>query len=149
MVDDYHEAMKLLRIESTRFKYVTTSANQNFPLSKRIPIFFRVLRYEDLVKQIPKTAKDIFNFMDLDLQPVTSQFIFEATHPNKNNKKNEAHIRDPKTVATKWMEELDYTEIANIQKDCKEAMQLWGYRFIKSPKDLTDTNPVGKFVYEV
>jgi hypothetical protein len=43
------------------------------------------------------------------------------------------------------MEELDYTEIANIQRDCKEAMQFWGYKLIGNPKELTTMDPVGKY----
>ena len=60
-------------------------------------------------------------------------------------KKNTIHIRDPNSVTKRWMEEMEYTEIANIQRDCKEAMQIFGYNFIKSPKDLINLDPVGKF----
>ena len=57
--------------------------------------------------------------MDLEFQSLTEQFIFKATHPDhkiNSNNKNTFHIRDPETVTKKWMEEMDYTEIANIQR---------------------------------
>ena len=86
--------------------------------------------------------------MHLEFQPITQDFINKATHPNHNmnsKEKQSIHIRDPKLVTKRWMEEMEYTEIANIQRDCKEAMQIFGYNFIKSPKDLTNLDPVGKF----
>ena len=70
--------------------------------------------------------------MHLEFQPITQDFIDKATHPNHNmnpEEKQSIHIRDPKSVTKRWMEEMEYTEIANIQRDCKEAMQIFGYNF--------------------
>ena len=40
------------------------------------------MRYEDFTLNMINKAKQLFDFMNLDFQPVSRNFIFKATHPN-------------------------------------------------------------------
>lgn len=84
--------------------------------------------------------------MGLEMQSDTHDFIQRALHPKIDiDGQNVGEPNNPSEAVTKWMDEMDYTQIANIQRDCKEAMQLWGYNFIKMPKELANADPVGKY----
>ena len=117
MIDDYKAAAKQLDVNQDNIK---------------------VIRYEDLIHQIWKMPQMLFDFMGLEYQKMTHDLIYQATHP-----KPAATSLDPKEEASQWLNEMDYMEIANIQRDCKEAMILWGYNFVRSPKELLNFNPVG------
>lgn len=102
--------------------------------------FFRAVRHEDLVDNMMKKSEDIFNFMDLDMQDVTREFIEKATHPEPGQDEipHNVHVRDPKTVTIQWRNKLKMPEITKIQDACKEAMELWGYNPIKNLKEKKD-----------
>ena len=85
-----------------------------------------------------KESEKIFNFMDLDFQDITRNFIYNATHPKTNEElPHNVHIRDPQTVISKWKTKLKMDEITKIQNSCKEAMKLWGYNPIKNINEKT------------
>ena len=67
-----------------------------------------------------KESEKIFNFMDLDFQDITRNFIYNATHPKTNEElPHNVHIRDPQTVISKWKTKLKMDEITKIQNSCK------------------------------
>ena len=82
-------------------------------------------------------AKDMFQFMDLDMQETTTKFIQKATHPEPGQElPHNVHIRDPKTVISKWTKNLKVDEIEKIENVCKEAMELWKYPLYENVDDL-------------
>ena len=104
----------------------------------------RALRFEDFTLDMVRKAEEMFDFMNLKLQPVSQDFIYKATHPNTTQDlPHNVHIRDPATVVSKWWKKLSMPEVKKIQSNCKEAMELWGYMPIKNYNDkheLFDTN---------
>ena len=44
-------------------------------------------------------------------------------------------FRDPQEAPVHWKKELSWETIKAIQKKCKTAMKLWGYRIIESKND--------------
>jgi len=82
---------------------------------------------------VPESEK-LFNFLDLELQDVTREFIERATHPQTNPEElhRDVHIRDPEEVINKWKHKLSMKEINQLQHDCGLAMNLWGYLHIKN-----------------
>lgn len=78
----------------------------------------------------------MFDFINLDLQENTKQFIDKGTHPQPGQDlPHNVHIRDPETVVNKWKTKLKWKEVDNIQQKCKEAMNLWGYIPLKNKND--------------
>ena len=93
----------------------------------------RALRFEDFTLDMVRKAEELFDFMNLKLQPVSQDFIYKATHPNTTQDlPHNVHIRDPATVVSKWWKKLSMPEVKKIQSNCKEAMELWGYMPIKN-----------------
>ncbi len=86
------------------------------------------MRHEDFALEMEEEARKIFDFMNLDLQERTKEFIHQATHPDPEAELvHNVHVRDPKTVVTYWKTKLTMKEVREIQDSCQEAMALWGY----------------------
>ena len=96
----------------------------------------RVVRFEDLVHRIWKVPKEIFEFMSLDLQDITRDYLIKVTKTGNGS--------DLKSITNRWKTEMEFTEIANIQRDCKDAMLMWGYTIYKHSQEMETKESFGK-----
>ena len=53
-------------------------------------------------------------------------------------------IRDSATVPYHWRKDLEFQEIDEIQRECGEAMKLWGYRAFLEAEDIEKVWPVAR-----
>ena len=95
------------------------------------------MRFEDLVHRIWKVPKEIFEFMSLDLQDITRDYLIKVTKTGNGS--------DLKSITNRWKTEMEFTEIANIQRDCKDAMLMWGYTIYKHSQETETKESFGKF----
>ena len=49
---------------------------------KTLQFYFRIVRYEDMTDQVVQTTKEIFNFLNLPIQPETYKFLKEHCDPS-------------------------------------------------------------------
>ena len=75
--------------------------------------------------------------MGLDLQDVTKEYLSKVIKKSENGS-------DLKSMTNRWKEEMDFTEIANIQRDCKDAMLMWGYLIYKHSNEIETEESFGK-----
>ena len=55
------------------------------------------------------------------------------------------HFRDSKTAPYHWKNDLPFSRIQEIQDDCAEALDLWGYHSYKTQEELETVHPVGNY----
>ena len=75
--------------------------------------------------------------MDLDLQDITQEYLLRMVKKSGNG-------TDLKSNTSRWKKEMDFTEIANIQRDCKNAMLMWGYVIFKHSNEMETQESFGK-----
>lgn len=104
----------------------------------------RVVRYEDMSISSYNMTQEILQFYGLPFDQKVIRFL--DTHTKTNVGGVSSTIRDSKSAPFHWTKELTYDEVKNIQKNCKEAMRLWGFKEAKSSDELlNDFNPLLKF----
>ncbi|XP_040181106.1 carbohydrate sulfotransferase 6-like [Rana temporaria] len=94
---------------------------------------YMAIRHEDLSNEPLKIVKRIFNFAGLHLTKDLKQWIYNITHEEIGGIMS--FSRDSSKVAQKWRTDLDFNFVEQIQKNCKEAMDRFGYRPAKSKKE--------------
>ncbi|XP_002742037.1 carbohydrate sulfotransferase 1-like [Saccoglossus kowalevskii] len=100
------------------------------------------IRYEDVAKHPHSKAEDIYDFIGLEMPTEVKQWISENTNQTKGNQFSRS--RNSSVVATKWRNEMPFSDILSIQKKCSISMALLGYKEVKSPTDLNEeTNVLG------
>lgn len=95
---------------------------------------FSVVRYEDFSVKASEHAKKVLEFFDLAMNPKTKKFL--KSHTNASRGGVSSTFRDSKTTPFKWRSKLTWDEIKNIQSECKEALELWGYRIYGSQEEV-------------
>ena len=93
-----------------------------------------------MVLRIWKVPKEVFEFLNLDLQESTHEYLIKITKTGSGN--------DLKTVTNRWKSEMEFTEIANIQRDCKDAMLMWGYTIYKHSQEMESQESFGKLMIQ-
>ena len=113
-------------------------------MSFRLLKFSRVVRYEDLTRNITEGTKDILSFYGLDFHPNVQDFL--QTHTSKSDGRYFGTHRETKSSSTRWSKSFkrNSSMILEIQKSCSEALSLWGYHEIKIDDDPETFDPVGQ-----
>ena len=113
-------------------------------LKKEFPNRIRVIRYEDFCKDIKNNAKELLQFFNFKMHPRVINFIESHTHENMGGVSstfrgtyifikilnryfvvNENYwnvlyiISDSKNAPYHWRNELNFTEVQNIQEKCR------------------------------
>lgn len=116
-------------------------------LTKKYPLRFKAIRYEDLSLDVFKVTKEILSFYGLPFDAAVEEFLDSHTRTDIGGVSST--FRDSKTAPFHWMRDLSFHEIDQIQEHCKEAMEKWGYRVADNDDALTGTifNPLLKFPF--
>lgn len=116
-------------------------------LTKKYPLRFKAIRYEDLSLDPFKVTKEILSFYGLPFDAAVEEFLDSHTRTDIGGVSST--FRDSKTAPFHWMRDLSFYEIDHIQKNCGEAMDLWGYKKADNDDALTGTifNPLLKFPF--
>lgn len=112
-------------------------AAQNF--QTKYPHRFKVVRYEELSLDPFKQTEEILKFYGLPFDGMVAQYL--ETHTKQNIGNIFSTFRDSSSTPFRWMHNLTYTEIDDIQVSCSEAMKLWGYNQMNE----RDVNSVSEF----
>ncbi|NWW54575.1 CHST4 sulfotransferase, partial [Pedionomus torquatus] len=108
-----------------------------------VPSFLKdrylLVRYEDIVRDpLAKTA-EMYRFAELNFTPALQKWVHNITH----GKGQGAHTfiigsRDALRVSQAWRKTLSFQKIKEVQKLCKDAMDLLGYRLLQSEEEQKD-----------
>ena len=124
---------------------------------------FRLVRYEDMVRNPLNFFNSTFEFLKLELSETIEKKIctllnckirdesalkmtVKHAHKSRSGNPYSTRGRDSKAEATQWVSELSWPEVEEIQNICANAMQLWGYKQFNATDDLLDADPLAEFI---
>ncbi|XP_015820832.3 carbohydrate sulfotransferase 5 [Nothobranchius furzeri] len=99
---------------------------------------YRLVRYEDVARNPLKEVRDIYDFVGLKMTPEMSDWIYQKTHGKGKGTVKEAFqvvSRNATQVSEAWRTMLPHFKVKRVQKACKEAMSLLGYRTVRNIKE--------------
>ncbi|XP_031358470.1 carbohydrate sulfotransferase 3-like isoform X2 [Photinus pyralis] len=88
------------------------------------PTRFRAIRYEDLSIDPYRHVQDLFQFFQLHFHPSVKAFL--DSHTKLNSGGTSSTFRHSKSAPFHWRTDLNFSEVQYIEKDCDQAMKLWG-----------------------
>ena len=98
---------------------------------------YKLVRYEDIAERPLKVAKDIYDFVGLQLPQRVKTWLYKHTR-NTPDGYAFSHTRNSKQAAYAWRLQLDYHRVVAIQARCRTAMTMLGYLPIMSYFDLAN-----------
>ncbi|XP_063697592.1 carbohydrate sulfotransferase 5-like [Culicoides brevitarsis] len=99
-------------------------------IQKHKSAHIQVVRYEDLVSWPHRTTKSIFEFFGMEVTKEVVNYLNRNTMSQVGRTRPEiaAMMRRHGAVYSKWVHEMEFDDILEVQKYCKKAMELFGYR---------------------
>jgi len=92
--------------------------NESQKLTEKYPNQVVVIKYEQLFDNFAEQTEELFEFLELQID---EKYLLAQNYTNNND----------------WIEELPFWEILKVQEECKDAMELWGYRLITNETELS------------
>lgn len=117
-------------------------------LIKYYPNRFRVLRYEDFTRNVINATERIFeDFFQLPFHSCIENYILDHINVVPEKQHNLFNtFRDTKNQWRHWIKELPFDNVQDIQNECRTAMQLWGYKEVKTEAEYeNDFYPVQEY----
>ena len=132
--------------------HMTSDVRAAYDLSEKFPGRVHLVRYEDLATEPYQVVDELLTFLELPMKHPIETFIETHTKMTRAEKMAEAKkkayaqkfkrphstYRDSKSTAFAWRSKMDWTYIKHIQEQCKEPMDILGYRHMDHPDDRTD-----------
>ncbi|CAH1249239.1 CHST3 [Branchiostoma lanceolatum] len=100
---------------------------------------YALVRYEDVGLQPFDMMNKFYNFIGVTPEKNISDWI--KTHTKTAKKKRDRNdpfgtIKDPVQACNQWRLKLTFDETKLIQSQCKEAMSMFGYKYVISAKQM-------------
>ncbi|XP_071980824.1 carbohydrate sulfotransferase 4-like [Engystomops pustulosus] len=98
-------------------------------------------RHEDLARDPIVNVKKIYGFSSLEMTKDLEEWVHNVTHVHANDENVfMSFSRQSTKVIQQWRETLDFKEVKEIEENCKEAMDLFGYLPVTSKRDQKKMN---------
>lgn len=85
-------------------------------------------------------AMSLFEFFQLYMHPKVLKFL--ESHTKTNVGGASSTFRDSRNAPFHWRQDLNFSEVQNIEEQCVQAMKLWGYARAHNETSLRDMNPL-------
>lgn len=117
-------------------------------LQMKYPLRFKVIRYEELSLNPFKITEEILKFYGLPFNEMVRKYLESHTKQHIGN--IYSTFRDSALTPFRWMQNLTYEEIDEIQTGCSRSMELWGYKKMeeKHLNDVAEFNPLLEWTLE-
>ena len=118
-----------------------SNMDATFRLAEKFPGRVHLVRYEDLSMDPYRNAQDILRFLDLPQDPRIEQFLEKHTKGDKKVPKrnfNYNTFRNSSATAFAWRSKIDHDYSEEIQRMCKNLMEVLGYKLFQSESELRD-----------
>jgi hypothetical protein len=94
------------------------------------------VRFEDLSLSLNKTVSSVLQFYGMAFDDKIVDFL--SKHSSGNAGDEFSTFRNSSAIPFMWTKKLTFDEVKEIQGNCSEAMELWGYRKAKSSEELEE-----------
>ena len=81
-------------------------------------------------------TRDILDFYGLSFDDKVKEYL--DTHTERSDVKLFSTFRNSKKIPFHWIKKLTFDEVEDIQNNCKEAMDLYGYKMAESASELSN-----------
>ena len=96
---------------------------------------YKLIRYEDLARNPIQTARDIYEFVEVNLPSTVKDWL--RTHTNHTSGLSAfSHTRNSTKTAFNWRKRLSFSKVMEIQETCEDAMKSLGYLPLNSYEEL-------------
>lgn len=112
-------------------------------LTLKLIICCRVIRYEDFSQDPYRGVDMVFSFFQLVVSESVHEFL--NTHTRLNVGGVSSTFRNSSSAPFHWRQDLNYSEVKQIEEQCTEAMHHWGYVKARNEFSLRDLNPVTNY----
>lgn len=99
---------------------------------------YLLVRYEDLALNPEDKAKEIYNFLDVDIDNKVLTWISQNTNAASSSKTKYSTSRDSKTTPESWRLYLSFDIVRTVQTLCNNTLALLGYKIAQSEVELRD-----------
>ncbi|XP_043838881.1 carbohydrate sulfotransferase 4-like [Dromiciops gliroides] len=97
---------------------------------------YRLIRYEDLVKDPLTQTSNLYEFAGLPFLPQLQTWVHNITQgKGMGGHAFQTNSRNAQDVAQAWRRSLPHDKVIRIQKVCKDTMKLLGYLPVLSEKE--------------
>ncbi|XP_029440667.1 carbohydrate sulfotransferase 4-like [Rhinatrema bivittatum] len=105
------------------------AASQN--LSSFLKDRYLMVRYEDLVKDPLAYLREWYDYIGLSLSPKLESWVYNITHGTISNDRGLMHFSgDSLKIAQQWRKKLSFQKVKEVQKLCKQEMDMFGYQMV-------------------
>lgn len=102
-----------------------------------------MVRYEDLSTDPYQSLPSLFEFLQLYMHPNVKKFL--DSHTKINIGGVSSTFRDSRSAPFHWRQDLNFSEVQNIEEQCVLAMKLWGYVRAYNETSLREMNPLTNY----
>ncbi|CAN2389447.1 Sulfotransferase family [Pristimantis euphronides] len=99
---------------------------------------YMMLRYEDIVQNPIEKAKQMYEFGKLNFTPKIKHWIYNLTHGKGEGYSFVINSRDAIQVSKAWRKSLQFESAQKVQDLCTEAMEVFGYKILKTKEAQDD-----------
>lgn len=97
---------------------------------------YLLVRYEDLALNPEDKAKEIYKFLDLNIDNKVLEWISQNTNDTTFTRFKYSTKRDSKTTLASWRLHMDFNIIKTVQNLCINTLNLLGYKLVQSEVEL-------------
>lgn len=97
---------------------------------------YLLVRYEDLALNPEAKAKEIYKFLDLDIDTKVLAWISQNTKASPSTGSKFSTRRNSKTTPENWRLHLGFDIVKTVQTLCTNTLALLGYRIVHSEVEL-------------
>ncbi|XP_060779730.1 carbohydrate sulfotransferase 1-like [Neoarius graeffei] len=97
---------------------------------------YLLVRYEDLAFNPETKAKEIYKFLDLDIDNKVLTWLSQNTNDTSSAKSQYSTSRDSKITAESWRLHLGFDIVKTVQTLCNTTLDLLGYKTVQSKAEL-------------
>lgn len=97
---------------------------------------YLLVRYEDLALNPEAKAKEIYKFLDVEIDNKVLTWISQNTNATSSTKSKYSTSRDSKTTPESWRLHLGFDIVKTLQTLCNKTLALLGYKIVQSEVEL-------------
>lgn len=115
-------------------------------ISKKFPNRILTVRYEDIAESPVIAAKQLYRFLDLEMNPSIEHQLWNMTYAGKQQDCSLCTSKANSTeTAYMWRKAIDTDVVYFVQKTCFQIFNIMGYRLFESENDVRNVHISSKY----
>ncbi|XP_062860420.1 carbohydrate sulfotransferase 1-like [Trichomycterus rosablanca] len=101
---------------------------------------YLLVRYEDLALNPEAKTKEIYKFLDVDIDDKVFRWLSQNTNATGQMNDLYSTSRDAKSTTESWRQKLAFDIVKTVQTICNTTLSMLGYKMVQSVTQLRDSN---------